>query len=134
MTTISRLASFRYPTNHRGTVTLRYDTAMPYAAVLDFGMYENGQESIWTVARDLLADGLTIRASEGAVECWTDGAWFHLQLVGVNALTGEDLAGTVRLDADEVRGFLIDAEGLVPYGAELADFDVELSKLLIGGW
>lgn len=133
MTAIARLVQFRHSSNGRGAVTLRYDDTDPLAAVLDFGMRPNGTEIEWTIARDVLADGLTVRAGEGDIHCWTDNVWFHVALSGFHPLTNEPLAATVRLDADDVRLFLIDTEDLVPYGAESTDFDVELSKLLIGG-
>jgi hypothetical protein len=134
MTAIARLLQFRHSSDGRGAVTLRYDDASPLAAVLDFGMRPDGAEIEWTIAREVLADGLAVRAGEGDVHCWTEGAWFHVALFGVHPLTNEPLAATVRLDADDVRLFLIDTEDLVPHGGEQVDFDAELSKLLIGGW
>lgn len=134
MTTIARLLQFRHSSDGRGAVTLRYDDTDPLAAVIDFGMRPNGAEIEWTIAREILADGLTVRAGEGDVHCWTEGAWFHVVLSGFHPLTDEPLAAAIRLDADDVRLFLIDTEDLVAYGAESAALEVELSKLLIGGW
>lgn len=134
MTAINRLVPFRYPSSHRGTVVLRYDNAAPLAVVIDFGMRDTGEEDEWTVARDVLADGFTSFAGKGDVRCWNDDFWFYLWLSGVDQRTGLQRSGIMRLDVDEVRLFLIDTEDLVPHGAESDVIDVELSKLLIGGW
>lgn len=133
MTTIARQVTFLYPSDHQGVVTLRYDDTAPLAVDLDFGMYDNGQNALWTAARDVLADGLTYRAGEGAIQCWIEDGSYHVRFSGISALTGLSMEGTVRLDEDAVREFLVDTEDLVPYGAESVDFDVELAKLLIGG-
>jgi hypothetical protein len=128
MTKIARRVTFRLPDGLSSSALLRYDAADPYKVVLDFGAHpQDGEPMTWTFARDLLADGLTRRAGEGDVRCWTCSHGYHI------VLSSPDGRATIRFSADAVRAFLVDTEDLVPYGAETVDFDVELSKLLIGG-
>lgn len=109
-----------------GTFTFVYDSAEPLSVRLDFGNDPAGEPLVWTFGRDVLADGLTQRAGSGDVRCWTEDTWFHIVLASPD--------GTVELKVftAAVRAFLVEAEDLVPYGAETLDFDAELDALLGG--
>lgn len=87
--------------------------------------------NVWTFARDVLRDGLTRRAGIGDYTCWTDDQdRYHISLIG--DYNGQPRTATLHCPADDIRGLLIDAEDLVPYGAERIDFDAELAALLRG--
>lgn len=134
MATVSRTISYTViacsigGTEHRD-VEFRYDSTDPLAVTLDFGYRRDGDPVVWWFARDLLADGLTGMSGKRDVVCWVEDGWYHI------ALTSPDGNAVFQLPADEVRDFLIDAEELVPYGAEVSDsaVDNELAALLLTG-
>jgi Streptomyces sporulation and cell division protein, SsgA len=110
-----------------GSVILRFDDSNPFEVRLDFV----GKDGVvtWTVARDLLAQGLTGLTGLLDFRCWTEDPWFCVTLS-----SPADGRATLRLPAGIVRAFLAGTEALVPFGAEAVDFDAELSRLLIGDW
>jgi hypothetical protein len=131
VTTVSRTTSYTVVeaeprlSAQRGPVEFGYDARDPYAVRL---VFRDGQDSAtWTFARDLLADGLTGLGGTHDVACWTKGIWFHIML------SSPDGRAIFKVIAGQVRAFLIDAEDLVPYGAETAIVDAELDALLKDG-
>ncbi|GAA0738460.1 SsgA family sporulation/cell division regulator [Dactylosporangium roseum] len=116
------------PTVAQLWLTLSYRTSEPLEVVANFGRRCDGRRIVWRLARDILRDGLLGPAGVGDFCCWTDAEdRYHL------ALSSPDGRAILRCPADNIRALLIDAEDLVPYGAEVIDFDAELRHLLMTG-
>ncbi len=128
MTAIACATMYAHASGRCGPVMLRYDDTAPLEVRLSF-VEDNGVTVPWTVAREVLADGLTHLAGVLDVRCWTEGSAYCIRLSNP-----KDGSATMRLPVEVVRAFLTGTEALVPYGAEVVDFDAELSKLLIGDW
>lgn len=124
---VSREISYADACGYRGVLTLHYNPERPLIVTVDFGQTCSGRHVAWTLARDLLADGLTRLAGLSDVQCWTADPWYYL------ALSSDTGSATVRMLAEPVRAFLVDAEDLVPYGAERVDVDAALDQLLKTG-
>lgn len=112
----------------RMAVVLDYDPADPLAALLTF--HGDEEEYVtWTVARDLLRDGLTKTSGPGDVTAWAGAAdphRYYLRLQSGASVT------VISLPTREVEGFLAQAYCSIPVGAEFraADVDAELNVIL----
>lgn len=131
MTTVSRPVSFRLAASstesHIGTTgvaTFVYETDRPFEVKVEF---TEGDGEPWFFGRDILADGLTNLSGRGDVRCWAEGLWYFVLLTSPDGYVG------LRMLAEPVRAFLVDAEDLVPYGSEVIDFDAELARLIATG-
>lgn len=133
MTTVSRTISYAVVeaepklSAQFGRVDFEYNDSDPYAVQLVFHDDDDADRACWTFARDLLADGLTGLGGSHDVACWTKGIWFHIML------SSPDGRAIFKVLAEPVRAFLIDAEDLVPYGAEEELVNAELDALLKEG-
>lgn len=115
-------------------VSLRYDSADPYAVHLLFPAPSPGEAPVaWSFARDLLVTGLAERAGMGDVRLWpyTSGAGPHIALV----LSSPDGCACFEVPRDVLVKFLARSCAVVPLGreAEHLDLDGALHRLVAPG-
>ena len=108
----------------RVTVQLHYTPADPYAIELAFTDTGGGLVA-WSLARDLLADGLTVPAGLGDVHLTPGPKRVRMQLA---TPTGR---AALFFGSDELAEAIAATERLVPRGDESAriDWDGELARL-----
>lgn len=110
-------------------VSLRYDTADPYAV---HAAFHTGDEDTvdWVFARESLAEGLHRPAGIGDVQVWPSRS-HGLDVVCI-ALTGEEGEALLHAPARVLEAFLERTDAAVPPGAEHGHLDVdqELSRFL----
>lgn len=103
-------------------MTLRYDTADPFAVQAVFGNTD-GDDVPWVFARELLMVGLDRPAGEGDVRAWPcregDGDAVRI------ALTSPDGHAVLELRAGELRSFLDLTFRLCPWGDESRPLDLD---------
>jgi hypothetical protein len=108
-------------------VVLDYDPDDPLAATLTF---RGNQDYVtWTVARDLLRDGLTAMSGPGDVSAWAgpdDPQRYYLRIKSGSGST------VLSFPIHEVECFLAQAYGSIPVGTEFTsvDLDAELNAIL----
>lgn len=108
-------------------VVLAYDPTSPWEVVLTFvGVGVDGTDVQWSFARDLLEDGLSAPAGDGAVRVVPD-ADEHTLAVHV---TSSDGTGVVLLGWDDVAAFADASFELVAAGQEQVSWDAALLELL----
>lgn len=109
-------------------VALRYTTADPYALKMTFTDPARPKESVaWFMARDLLLEGVDVRAGLADVQVWPHSKnKLRLQL---RSPEGNALLSMPR---DEVRRFLDVTLSMVPRGQESQHLDVDacVAKIL----
>lgn len=111
----------------RMMVTFGYDPADPLAVRLTF--LENQESVTWTMARDLLRDGLSVTSGSGDVTAWVgDDSPDDYFL----ALHPGPWQTVFAFNARAVEGFLTQTYASIPGGAEFltSDLDMELDEIL----
>ncbi|MGH8892313.1 MAG: SsgA family sporulation/cell division regulator [Actinomycetes bacterium] len=103
-------------------VSMRYDTADPYAVCADFPCGQGPRVS-WVLARDLLWQGLNAPVGDGDVRVWPSG---NADDAGVFiSLRSPDGEALVHAANDEVVAFLQASYRLCPPGTEANYLDVD---------
>lgn len=109
--------------------TLIYQCDDPLAARLAFPSSAtlDGEEVVWTFARDLLAAGLRMPSGEGDVLVWPCGR--RRTMIELSSPVGVAL---LQLDTEDVQDFLTRSYTAVPPGEEdrFLDLDADLAALL----
>jgi len=102
---------------------LIYEAEDPFAVTMRF--HAGGKTATWVMGRDLLSEGLSMKAGEGDVRLRPlSSRVLVLELISVRHVT------VFRLPWDTLRNFLDAAYRLVPPGSVRFDADAFLSTVL----
>ncbi|WP_394621575.1 SsgA family sporulation/cell division regulator [Lentzea sp. JNUCC 0626] len=102
---------------------LIYQAEDPFAVTMRF--HAGGTVATWIMGRDLVTEGMSMRAGDGDVRLWpVSSRVLRLELVSDRHVTA------FRLPSVTLRKFLDAAYRLVPAGTERFDADAFLSTVL----
>jgi hypothetical protein len=105
-------------------VTLRYDSADPYAVHALFRT-GHGDGVAWVFARDTLASGVGTPTGEGDVRVWPGGVSSDGDEVVHISLSSPDGHALLEAPVAALTAFLMRTYALVPQGGESAHLDVD---------
>ncbi len=104
-------------------VTLTWTPTDPLAVTVTF---HGDKPAVWTIARDLLAEGLLHGCGAGDVRVYPHHAWGEVEII----LSSHNGVADLACDLGQLDDFLASTFQVIPGGEEIVNFDTELAELL----